>query len=356
MTTENSKKGKINEFTMDEEMKNINIQNEMLKPFEPDTDFISMMQKFKDILSNKGSDWTLQISIINYLRRLFKFEKQVFSQLFYGAKFYQKIIELIDSVRSSLAKNVLILLNEIFSEPVPPVEGEGGGEGEKEGEKKNHTTSSLIALIKATIPHLISKINSNKSFIKADSKICLESITKNMKFFDILLLLLQSMNTKKPKDVELCAELSVKMIKNLGKDFFVKNTQFNELMKCVVTYYEQINSNVKICKDILNCFIEVMGKEEFDHKVEKCNKKEKTDIKAIMEAKVVEIKKKSVANSSLHFRKDIKERKKTFKLSKCQEIKENKSVKIKLVPNNVKNADITFGVIKPNDENIPKNY
>ena len=146
MTTENSKKGKINEFTMDEEMKNINLQNEMLKPFEPDTDFISMMQKFKDILSNKGSDWTLQISIINYLRRLFKFEKQVFSQLFYGAKFYQKIIELIDSVRSSLAKNVLILLNEIFSEPVPPVEGEGGGEGEKEGEKKNHTTSSLIGL------------------------------------------------------------------------------------------------------------------------------------------------------------------------------------------------------------------
>ena len=354
MTTENSKKGKINEFTMDEEMKNINIQNEMLKPFEPDTDFISMMQKFKDILSNKGSDWTLQISIINYLRRVFKFEKQVFSQLFYGAKFYQKIIELIDSVRSSLAKNVLILLNEIFSEPVPTMEGEGGGEGE--GEKKNHTTSSLIALIKATIPHLISKINSNKSFIKADSKICLESITKNMKFFDILLLLLQSMNTKKPKDEELCAELSVKMIKNLGKDFFVKNTQFNELIKCVVTFYEQMNSNVKICKDILNCFIEVMGKEEFDHKVEKCNKKEKTDIKAIMEAKVIEIKKKSGANSSLHFRKDIKERKKNFKLSKCQEIKENKSVKIKLVANNVKNADITLGVIKPNDENIAKNY
>ena len=344
MTTDNSKKAQKSDFLIEEEMKSINLQNESLKPFEPETDFVSMIQKFKDILNNKDSDWTLQISIINYLRRIFKFEKQVFSQFFYGGKFYQKIIELIDSVRSSVAKNVLILLNEIFSEPLCTQE-----------EKNNSIL--LISLIKATIPHLISKINSNKSFLKADSNICLESIVKNMKYFDVLLTFMILMNTKKAKDAELLARFSEKMIKNLGKDFFVQNTKFNELMKCVVVFYEaQKNINVKISKDILNCFVEVMGKNEFEQKMEKCTKKEKENVKIIMETKIVEIKKKTGNNSSLHFRKDINERKKNFGLSKCHENKANKSLTIKIVGIG-KNSMISDAAepIKLNDENIVKN-
>lgn len=275
MTTENSKKQKVPEFIIPEEMKNINLPHESLKPLEPEIDIVSMMQKFKDILSNKDSDWTFQISVINYLRRIFKFDKQVFNQFFYGAKFYQKIIEFIDSVRSSLAKNALVLLNEIFSEQI-------------NGEEKSNS-NSLITLIKSTIPHLISKINSNKSFIKAESNMCLESLVKNMKFFDVLLTLLQLMNTKKAKDAELLVELSKKMIKNLGKDFFVQNAQFNELIKHVVSFYESHkDSNVKQSKDILNCFIEIMTKEEFDKKMEKCTKKEKENVKIILETKIAQ--------------------------------------------------------------------
>jgi hypothetical protein len=304
MTTENSKKQKVPEFIIPEEMKNINLPHESLKPLEPEIDIVSMMQKFKDILSNKDSDWTFQISVINYLRRIFKFDKQVFNQFFYGAKFYQKIIEFIDSVRSSLAKNALVLLNEIFSEQI-------------NGEEKSNS-NSLITLIKSTIPHLISKINSNKSFIKAESNMCLESLVKNMKFFDVLLTLLQLMNTKKAKDAELLVELSKKMIKNLGKDFFVQNAQFNELIKHVVSFYESHkDSNVKQSKDILNCFIEIMTKEEFDKKMEKCTKKEKENVKIILETKIAQPKKKISSTSSMHFRKDINERKKNFKMSKC---------------------------------------
>ena len=285
MTTENSKKQKVPEFIIPEEMKNINLPHESLKPLEPEIDIVSMMQKFKDILSNKDSDWTFQISVINYLRRIFKFDKQVFNQFFYGAKFYQKIIEFIDSVRSSLAKNALVLLNEIFSEQI-------------NGEEKSNS-NSLITLIKSTIPHLISKINSNKSFIKAESNMCLESLVKNMKFFDVLLTLLQLMNTKKAKDAELLVELSKKMIKNLGKDFFVQNAQFNELIKHVVSFYESPKySNVKQSKDILNCFIEIMTKEEFDKKMEKCTKKEKENVKIILEAKIAQPKRKISSTSN----------------------------------------------------------
>ena len=347
MNQENSKKANSSGFDILEEMKNINLPNESLKPMEPETDYVSMMQKFKDILNNKDSDWTLQIGVINCMRRIFKFEKQVFSQFFYGAKFYQKIIELINSVRSSLAKNVLILFNEIFSGPMPNQE-----------EKAN--TISLIAVIKTTIPHLISKINSNKSFIKNDANICLESLIQNMKYFEVLHSFMQLMNTKKSKDSELCAELSIKMIKSLGKEFFVKNTQFAELMKYIVTLYEaKKDANLKKCKNILNCFVEVMGKEEFDKKMEKCTKKEKDNVKIIMEAKVTEVRKKSVNSSSLHFHKEIRERKKTFMLSKCNNNnnnKGNKSVTIKLIPKGKDTMNVVPKTLKLNDENVVKNY
>ena len=324
-------------------MKNINLSHESLKPLEPEIDIVSMMQKFKDILNNKDSDWTFQISVINYLRRIFKFDKQVFNQFFFGAKFYQKIIEFIDSVRSSLAKNALVLLNEIFSEQM------------NQEEKIN--SNSLISLIKSTIPHLVSKINSNKSFIKAESKTCLESLVKNMKFFEVLLTFFQLMNTKKAKDAELLVELSKKMIKNLGKEFFVQNSQFNELIKHVVSFYEsQKDSNVKQAKDILNCFIEVMTREEFDKKMEKCTKKEKKNVKIILEAKVAQPKKKISSTSSMHFRKDINERKKNFKLSKCNEVKGNKSVSIKIVGKGKDPVVLQPDEAKLNDENAQKNY
>ena len=343
MTTENSKKQKVPEFIIPEEMKNINLPHDSLKPLEPEIDIVSMMQKFKDILSNKDSDWTFQISVINYLRRIFKFDKQVFNQFFYGAKFYQKIIEFIDSVRSSLAKNALVLLNEIFSEQI------------NQEEKSN--SNSLITLIKSTIPHLISKINSNKSFIKAESNMCLESLVKNIKFVDVLLTFFQLMNTKKAKDAELLLELSKKMIKNLGKEFFVQNSQFNELIKHVISFYESHkDSNVKQCKDILNCFIEVMTKEEFYKKMEKCTKKEKENVKIILETKIAQPKKKISSTSSMHFRKDINERKKNFKMSKCNEVKGNKSVSIKIVTKGKDPVVIHSNGANLNDENAQKNY
>lgn len=343
MTTENSKKQKVPEFIIPEEMKNINLSHESLKPLEPEIDIVSMMQKFKDILNNKDTDWTFQIAVINYLRRIFKFDKQVFNQFFYGAKFYQKIIEFIDSVRSSLAKNALVLLNEIFSEQIAK-------------EEKNNS-NSLITLIKATIPHLVSKINSNKSFIKTESNMCLESLVKNMKFFDVLLTFFQLMNTKKAKDSELLVDLSKKMIKNLGKEFFVQNSQFNELIKHLVSFYEiKKDSNVKQAKDILSCFIEVMTKEEFDKKMEKCTKKEKENVKIILETKIVQPKKKISSISSMHFRKDINERKKNFKLSKCNEINGNKSVSIKIVAKGKDSVVLHANEAKPNDENAQKNY
>ena len=343
MNTNNSKNAKVPAFIIPEEMKNINLSKESLMPMEQGTDFISLMQKFKEILNNKDSDWTLKIAVINYLRRIYKYEKQIFSQFFYGAKLYQKIIELIDSVRSSLSKNALTLLLEIFS-------------GEMPAEEDKSNANSLITVIKATIPHLISIINSKNIFIKNESKMCLEALIKNMKFFEVLTSLMHLMTTKKNKDAEICLELSAKMLKNLGKEFLVKNNQFSELMKYVVSFYEaQKTGNLKKCKDLLNCFIEVMGREEFDKKMEKCTKKEKENVKVILESKVEEVKKKTVPTSSLHFRKEIRERKKSLIISKPNKIKANRSVTIKLMHKGKDSMAIIPKTLKLNDENVAKN-
>ena len=343
MSISNSKNVKIQNFVIPEEMKNINLSNESLKPMEKGTDFIFLIQKFKEILNNKDSDWTLKIAVINYLRRIYKFEKQVFSQFFFGAKLYQKIVELIDSVRSSLSKNVLTLLFEIFSGDMPAEE-----------DKANTTT--LLVVIKATIPHLISIINSNKNFIKNESKMCLEALIQNMKYYEVLSSLMQLMAVKKNKDAEICMELSSKMVKNLGKEILMKNTQFSELMRYIVSFYEgQKTGNLKKCKDLLNCFIEVMGKEEFDKKLEKNTKKEKEKVEAILEAKITEIKKKNTPPSSIHFRKEMKERKKTLILSKPNKIKATKSVSIKFMHKGKDTMAIIPKALKLNDENDSKN-
>ena len=113
------KESSINKFIIPDSMKQENILNENLSPFEEGTDFISLMQHLKGKLLNKNEDWTLHLAVVNYLRRLLKFEIDIFNQFLFGLKLYPKIIELINSIRSKLAKNTLILVNEIFSFYVP---------------------------------------------------------------------------------------------------------------------------------------------------------------------------------------------------------------------------------------------
>ena len=278
MNKENSKKSSISQFTILEEMKNINIPFDSLKPLEPEIDTVSMFQKLKEILSQKNSDWTLQIGVINYLRRIHKFDKNVFNQFFYGAKIYPKLLELINSVRSSVSKNVLVILNEIFSENRP------------------ENKSFILSLVKETLPYLISKINSNQSFIIAESKQVRESLCKNVKFPEILIIILQQMNISKTlpnnkrnkdKELDMLTDLFTKSANNLGKDLLTETHQFSEIIKNLISFYDMNkDGHGKFCKNILNCLVGIMTKENFDSKMEKCAKKEKECVKNIIEIKI----------------------------------------------------------------------
>ena len=358
MNKEKSKKIANSQFIILEEMKNINIPFDSLKPLEPAIDIVSMFQRFKEILSEKNSDWTLQIGVINYLRRVHKFDKSAFYQFFYGAKIYQKLVELIFSVRSSVSKNVLLFLKEIISENIP--------------ENKN----SILALIKTVLPLLIQKISSNQSFIKAECKQLLETISKNVKFPEILLLILQKMidikrtsgipspnSRNKDNDSEILSSFFINSAKNLGKNILLDFPSFQEIIKSLVSFYDLNRSrNVKFCKNILNCLIEVMDKENFEAKLEKYGKKERDGVASIINEKIGDNHKKMRGSvSSIHFRKNLQDRKKSLKLSKSNNIsfdKGNKSATIKFTAKNKKTmvGDKKHNLsLQHNDENIQKN-
>ena len=357
MNKEKSKNVSKSNFTILEEMKNINIPNESLKPIEKEIDIVSMFQKLKEILNEKNSDWTLQIGVINYLRRVQKFDKIVFGQFFYGNKMYPKILDLINSVRSSVSKNALLLLNEIFSAI------------------SQENKDSLLDLIKATLPLLIPKINSKQSFIKEECKQLLELMSQNVIFPEILLIILQQMNNSykaitnphsrnKDKESEILSDFFIKTAKCLGKEKLLDIPQFNEIIKSLVSFYDlSRNNNGKFCKNILDCLIEIMEKENFYAKIENCGKKEKEKVENIIAGKTEDNTKKMRATlSSQYFRTKLKEKKKSLKVSKGNDIsfdRGNKSVSIKIMTKN-KEAMIVNkknNLIRPqhNDENVQKN-
>jgi hypothetical protein len=300
------KKDLAQKFVIDSLMQKGNITKEALQPFETNFDFIQLIQKFKEILGRKESkknitqknkvepepkkpvDWTMQLAVINYLRRLFKYEKQIFNQAFYGLKIYENIIDFFNSIRSVLAQNALVLINEIFSEYVPELD------------EKNQK-APIINLIKITVPVLIQKANRSQSFIKNEAKTCLETLVTNMKYNESLITLLQLMNTKKIADFELIYTLTLKLIKNVGKQFFINNNQFESMMSALGKVYESNKSDLykKKCKSIIKTFNEVMTKEEFDKNLEKCAKKEKEKIKEILEERIPPNTKKEIHHHEL---------------------------------------------------------
>lgn len=265
-------------FQPDHSMKIPNIPLEKLPSFQPETNFILLLQNLKEIIFNKNSDWLNYLAVINYLRRLLKYEKNIFNQI-YGLKIYQKLVDFINSNRSVLAKNTLLLFKEIFGEFIPEYD-------------VNKNKTPVIQLIKLIIPILISKANSNQSFIKDEANQCLELLINNMTYLDTLLSLIQVMNSKKSKDVELAYKLSLKLLDSLDKKYLLDSVLFNDLIKMIVNVYEG-NKNEKKIVVVLNKLIEKISKKDFDAKLEKF-KKEKEIIEKIVKIPEIVYKKKDV--------------------------------------------------------------
>ena len=311
-------------FIIPDSMKMENIPKDDLSAFEEGTDFIFLLQKLKQIILNKETDWTFHLAVINYLRRLLKFEIDIFNQFLYGSKLYPKIIELINSIRSILAKNALILVNEMFSEMIPEYD-----------EKKNK--APVIIFIKEIIPTLIMKANGNQSFIRTEANSCLESLINNMKYGDTLVFLIQAMNSKKNQDIDLAYNLAVKLCNNLTKEYLEEFPLFNDLMKVCANIYElkkdiyvkKIIALIKLIKDKIT-------ENDFNTKLEKCQKKERDIIKKALDPNINN-KPKMKNSTSSEFQNFLKKSKDNLK-NKPNKMKRNATTSVLVVKNRTENS------------------
>ena len=311
-------------FIIPDSMKMENIPKDDLSAFEEGTDFIFLLQKLKQIILNKETDWTFHLAVINYLRRLLKFEIDIFNQFLYGSKLYPKIIELINSIRSILAKNALILVNEMFSEMIPEYD-----------EKKNK--APVIIFIKEITPTLIMKANGNQSFIRTEANSCLESLINNMKYGDTLVFLIQAMNSKKNQDIDLAYNLAVKLCNNLTKEYLEEFPLFNDLMKVCANIYElkkdiyvkKIIALIKLIKDKIT-------ENDFNTKLEKCQKKERDIIKKALDPNINN-KPKMKNSTSSEFQNFLKKSKDNLK-SKPNKMKRNATTSVLVVKNRTENS------------------
>jgi hypothetical protein len=320
-----TQKKEENTFIIPESMRCPNILKENLEPFEDNTDFIVLMQSLKKIILNKDIDWTYHLGVINYLRRLLKFEISIFNQIMYGLKIYPKLVDLINSIRSVLAKNTLMLVNEMFSEYIPEYD-----------DKKNKT--SIIIFIKAILPTLIMKANCNQSFIKAEANLCLESLIKNMRYGDTLVALIQAMSNKKNQNIELAYNLANKLCDNLTKEYLGEFPLFNDLMKSIANIYE-LKKDIYVKKIIvlLKKINEKITQNEFNMKLEKCGKKEKELIKKALDPKINN-KPKNKNSSSSSLQVLLKESKDIYKNKPNKIRKSITTTSTVLVKNKIENS------------------
>ena len=318
-----SQKKEENNFIIPESMKCPNILKDNLLPFDDNTDFVVLMQNLKKIILNKDKDWTYHLAVINYLRRLLKYENSIFNQIMYGLKIYPKLIDLINSIRSILAKNALILVNEMLSEYIPEYD-----------DTKNKT--SIITFIKAVVPVLIMKANCNQSFIKTEANLCLESLITNMKYGDTLISLIQAMSNKKNKDIELAYNLANKLCDNLTKEYLGEFPLFNDLMKSIANIYE-LKKDIYVKKIIvlLKKIIEIITQNEFNMKLEKCGKKERELIKKALDPKINN--KPKMNNSTSSDFKDFLNKSKDKLKNKPNKIRRSTTATV-LVKNKIENS------------------
>ena len=314
----------LNKFIIPDSMKLENIPKEDLSPFEEGTDFILLMQKLKQIILNKDTDWTFHLAVINYLRRLLKFEIDIFNQFLYGLKLYPKIIELINSIRSILAKNTLILVKEIFEYYIPEYD-----------EKK--TKAPVITLIKEIIPTLILKANCNQSFIRIEANACLESLVNNMKYGDSLIYLIQAMNSKKNQEIDLAYNLANKLCNNLTKEYLSEFPLFNDLMKTCANIYE-LKKDIYVKKIIvlIKLIKDKLGENDFNIKLEKCQKKERDIIKKALDPNINN-KPRMKNSTSTEFQTFLKKSKDNLK-NKNNKIKKNLTTSVLVARNRTESS------------------
>ena len=309
------------------EMSNSNLLYENIPPFKEETNFVELMIKIKKLLrETKEHEWIEHVQAINYLRRLRKYQKEIFDRVMYDLNIFEIILSYLNSVRTTLSKITLVFIKELFSE--------------YEFEYNNNDEQiELVKFIQFITPKLILKANSEKSFLKEEAINCLKNLSKNMTYGDTLITLIKSCIENNGNSI---CELSFNFIQDLLTNFDINyliyfdywNEFFEILIKILKMKKEPyIKKSILLIKSLES----LIGKENFEKIINNnCNKEEKEFIsKSINNSFSKSLKLKKEKTNENKISNLIKEQRNQIKKQSSQEVE----IKI-LVPKKLNNENL----------------
>lgn len=212
---------------------------------ENEIDLHNFRKKIVTDLSNK-SDWNKQYNAVNEIRRLLKFyKKDLYSLNQIIISVGPILSELSSSIRSNLSKNSLILIKEIFDDK--PIED-------------YHTLKILIksALIQCAAV---------KTFIKEQSYLCLNALSKNTNFINSITIgiLIEEVGHKNLKISEAAYNTLEIIFSNwkLAEDYEKENWSLIFKMIFNIYYLKREPYNKRACY-MMNTLYYKLGEENFN--------------------------------------------------------------------------------------------
>ena len=215
-----------------------------LQPFTENEDFYLILKKISNKIKICEENWVNNLDSINCLRRLNKFNQNLFFSVFDS---YCEIIclDYLNSPRSSLVKLTLILLKEIFLD--------------------FSFNLKITEWIDFLIPQIIKKNILDKNFIQEEACKVIENFCKNIHYSQSLVCLLKLIKDKNVKYSNRSYELLNDIIKEYDQVNLIYSTEWDFI------FYEIVEIS-KIKRDpynkrpfaILNLFQHKLGNDKFN--------------------------------------------------------------------------------------------
>lgn len=217
-----------------------------LLPYEKKPDLELYRKINTEIMEVEENDWKVNFNLLNELRRLRKFEKDMFISVFNNVKVHSKVIpSFINSLRSNLAKLALILVSEIFSC--------------YECETVNEWMSSLI-------PEVLQKsVMDLKGFLKEEANKALHNFSENMLYEESIVALLKGVKHVNTKISENAFDTLIKLIHNYDHVALEHISCWKVIIVNIIDIFNmKKDPYVKRPAKIIFAFEEKLGMEKFD--------------------------------------------------------------------------------------------
>lgn len=204
---------------------------------------LTLRELINPIEESEPSQWTEQFIAVTKLRIIHKYLPAFFYKIFNFI--FKKTSKLLQTSPPKLGKNIIYLLNEVFSRYQDETSAEYG---------------YVVNYLNCFLPLIIKKTDIvTNSLIKSSCLECIETVQDNMLYFDVLIILLNIIkNNKKISVGKKCIEMFTDIIKNIPFFYFedISSKYMTQLVEKIVEMFQLRSSfHMKVCFSIIDMFL-----------------------------------------------------------------------------------------------------